>query len=486
MNPLSIPPELWVEIFKEVDLWSTFRLSAVMATCRTFAHIARPLHLATCYFAPHGLKSNIDEPRKLCVLASPAEEQKTIERLDFWTSEAVAPLVRHCVVKTWLAEAQPTGYGVVIDDTTVPPLLDLFIGRLHWLSQLRSLALQNVVLTAPLVASIYRDLPHLEELSIQIWRRQMPISFACPDLGSGPRVAKFSITTDEFRPRPATSELLAPWLPLLTSTHLQEIKLDSRSHDWRISDIPVLSSVKTVELDIRGLGAADEENVLALSQKFPSVRNLHFSTDSRVSEPMAAACAALLRRATKLRIGHQALRFFLPRAQTLLELDVDSSPDSSPTVTRLIAHLNNNQFSTITTFLCEVWLTYTAPPSTSGLTAILGCFPHLRHLNMSFRVARLWHKDDSQVSFGVLDSLISAVFPPTITTIVVFASGLGHTPSSQRIPRSLPYGDGIVADSLCTENAGTVPHQVPVVGYSSSRGVEQEKKIVPIATIKFM
>ncbi|KAF7318607.1 hypothetical protein HMN09_00371600 [Mycena chlorophos] len=427
MNPLSIPPELWAEIFKEVDYWSTLRLTAVMATCRTFAHVARPLHLATCYFAPHGLKSSLGEPLKLCVLASPAEEQKTIARLDFWTSEAVAPAVRHCVVTTWPAEAQPTGYGVVIDDTTVPPLLDLFIGRLHRLSQLRSLVLQNVLLTGPLVASIYRDLPHLEELSIQVWTQQTPISFSCPDLGSGPRIAKFSITTDEFRPRPVTNQLLAPWVSLLSPTHLQEIKLDSRMHDWRINDIPVLSSVKTVEVDIRRPGT-DAENVLALSQKFPSVRNLSLATASRFSEDMGAACDALLRHATKLRIGHQALPFCLPRTQNLLELDVNSSPAAAD----LVAHLNSSHFSTITTFLCDFWVKRAAPPSTGDLAAILGCFPQLRHLNMWFRAPS--NHDDGRVSIGVLNSLMSAAFPPTITTIVVFASRLG----GERTPLSLP------------------------------------------------
>ncbi|KAF7295753.1 F-box domain-containing protein [Mycena chlorophos] len=100
MHPLTLPPELWVEIFSEFDgRFDRTDLSAVVATCRTFAHIARPLHLTKFTFRPYGLKydpAHPDDPEfpdELCIPAERADRERSEAHFEFWTSEAVAPLI---------------------------------------------------------------------------------------------------------------------------------------------------------------------------------------------------------------------------------------------------------------------------------------------------------------------------------------------------------------------------------------------------------
>ncbi|KAJ7359889.1 hypothetical protein DFH08DRAFT_1075216 [Mycena albidolilacea] len=89
----QIPNELWLEIFRFLPPDALRHLSL---THNKFKGISRPLLYKQFHFHPYASGQG-----DTILLPSPTEVNQTMERLDFWCSDEIAPNVRSCEITPW-------------------------------------------------------------------------------------------------------------------------------------------------------------------------------------------------------------------------------------------------------------------------------------------------------------------------------------------------------------------------------------------------
>ncbi|KAJ7223587.1 hypothetical protein GGX14DRAFT_351973, partial [Mycena pura] len=89
--------ELWLEVFENLSYDSVIQASL---TDRGFCRLTRPLLFSVFDFHPYALSGGIS-PEENIYLPAPEKVEKAMERLRFWCSEQIAPLVRSCQISPW-------------------------------------------------------------------------------------------------------------------------------------------------------------------------------------------------------------------------------------------------------------------------------------------------------------------------------------------------------------------------------------------------
>ncbi|KAJ7059119.1 hypothetical protein C8F01DRAFT_1370725 [Mycena amicta] len=215
-------PELAVEIWLEIaQILPRNVLANLSLTNRRFRALSKALLFAHFKFHPYARRTESfiprwhEEPRIPDALGL----RQTLERLEFWYSDAIAPLVRTCLVSPWdEAQVGPVQGWTFSSSPTPLILLEAFFQVLHRFARLQGLSLHHIDFryTTFLTSCSALYLEHLEVYNCEVFPS------ATLAIGDNRRVKKFSLretrTTRDERS-------LALWLAGFDRDALQELQL---------------------------------------------------------------------------------------------------------------------------------------------------------------------------------------------------------------------------------------------------------------------
>ncbi|KAJ7776909.1 hypothetical protein DFH07DRAFT_979118 [Mycena maculata] len=127
-----VPNELWLEIFQHLP---TDTLKNLALTYHRFQILSRSFIFASFTFHPYGIYTDEYRENPPLLLPPAAAVASYLERLDFWTSDEIAPLVRSCRVDPWYAwrrgDCVPTPTPYLLRDAFFARLGRFSLERLH-------------------------------------------------------------------------------------------------------------------------------------------------------------------------------------------------------------------------------------------------------------------------------------------------------------------------------------------------------------------
>ncbi|KAJ7804286.1 hypothetical protein B0H14DRAFT_3486416 [Mycena olivaceomarginata] len=246
----QVPEELWLEILAHLP-WETLKYLSL--THRIFSRLSRHLIFADFHFYPYAISGRT-------VLLPPVMKiKRALERLDFWTSEDIAPLVRSCEIKP-CADSAPRRHT----DTPYILLAPLF-QRLERFTGLGRFYAHQVHFTALGFSNLCR-LPALTHLHIDGCgvAPGEHIDLSSLEL----KVSSFKIAGRDFQFDGATF-----WFPLLRPDHLRELDLTCIPR-FLASIIPTLPQFHRVHTLSLTVAVSSTSLNLTILSKFPAVEVL--------------------------------------------------------------------------------------------------------------------------------------------------------------------------------------------------------------------
>ncbi|KAJ7051849.1 hypothetical protein C8F01DRAFT_1173097, partial [Mycena amicta] len=229
------PNELWLEILQHIP---RDQLPSISSTNRLLRQLTRPLLFACLKVRLHIPKPGHkwDGYQRRSILDAPA----SIDRMRFWMSPAIAPLVRSCV-------AGSRSYEYI----NCPTQVDFFLTNLHTLTQLRSLSLWEISIDRGRLATLHQ-LPRLEELSVDCC--ELDVSLPCADDDSSEpcdennpvpllRLSKLSISTTSIAQHPC---FYPEWMLVVDPARLRDLTLSCNYDGYDFSDLGA-SNLRMVE-----------------------------------------------------------------------------------------------------------------------------------------------------------------------------------------------------------------------------------------------
>ncbi|KAJ7111865.1 hypothetical protein C8R44DRAFT_985332 [Mycena epipterygia] len=277
----QVPNELWFEIFHYLPRDT---VKDVSFTHRRFARLSRPLRFTDFDFHPyelHGLR-----------LPSADEVQRSLERLTFWCSDDIAPLVRACHVVPWMENVGPVGSFSPTDTPYV--LLSAFFERLPCFTRLQRLYCWGVHFTRIGMANLCRlPLAHLRISNCRVAAGET-IEPASQPL----RLSSFLLHNDIN-----SEDELDHWIALLHPECLRELDLmcNPRLFNEAIAALPSFPHV-------RKLAAKIWLSTGTLS-KFPALEVLDNGPVISHDPPLQSTLLPVLKEYTG---SHENLHLFIP------------------------------------------------------------------------------------------------------------------------------------------------------------------------------
>ncbi|KAJ7773660.1 hypothetical protein DFH07DRAFT_767601 [Mycena maculata] len=382
MIPEQVPADVWLEVFRWLPPDNILHL---LATHRTFRYLCRPILFAHFDFHPYVARprdrrllpfsgfteqvffaSLFDPPDRLC--HPPVQEVcRSLERLNFWSSDDIAPFVRSCHLSRRLGSRRKRDAS---DGDKHSPfiLLDAFFERLASFTEMQRLYIDGVCFTPMQAASLSRlsRLTRLDthecivddhEAFSQVWG-----------------LARFSIrTTGSF----------TPWISLLRSDLLRELEGVELIGEICIL-MPTFPNVYKLaaSMDFRTMA----QNVTILS-KFPAVQIFELKAVRMggmfwESTPLPAGPSPLVLPSNILPVlqdysgACDTLHIFIPRA-TLTRLS--TFPCRAENFLRQLA--KNPEPTGITSLKVDSHGEFGA----AWFDTLFGFFPHLVELEIIFR-----------------------------------------------------------------------------------------------------
>ncbi|KAJ7868816.1 hypothetical protein B0H14DRAFT_2729023 [Mycena olivaceomarginata] len=402
---LQVPEELLLEIVQHLPKGA---LQHVSLAHRTLWRISRPFLFADFVFHPYGIRymptdrsrvrwPEADDP--VC-LYDEAQERE-VERLEFWSSPEIAPLVRSCSIiplssREW-AERK------AVDAPTA--LLNIFFERLPHFAGIHHFHAYIVHFTETGLENLC-GLPGLTHLQIILCRIPEPLDCASLQL---PRVTSFGI---RHVLRPPT---FCQWVGLLRPTHLVEMHLGFGPHllmkiPNRIPSFPhvrklTLYAVPTGET----MGPNRGPRVLPILPKFPGVTNFVMEGRwGRWDDQFELGAHDLLPMLREYDGPAEMLRIFLNRA-TLARLTLNTNTfywQSRITDVLQGTLPSNNVFSLTAT---------SSPLDVTAFHSLFNIFPYLTALNITISYG-YWDKPNLPgTSLNFIENLPSIqYFPPLL------------------------------------------------------------------------
>ncbi|KAF7345859.1 L-aminoadipate-semialdehyde dehydrogenase [Mycena venus] len=258
-----MPRELWNEILQDLPRET---LQNLALSHRTLHRISRPFLFVTFVFHPYGVPYS---PQKLDrvqwpeanepLLFSQEVQDRELERLDFWSSTEIAPLVRTCrltpvvIGKTWGAENE--------SDLEIA-LLTAFFERLPRFTSIQYLHAYLVRFTQTGLANLCL-LPALSQLEIVLGTMVEPIDCSSLHLS---RVTSFRLQ----HTRHSSPNVVDSWMRLLPN-QLVEMYLGFGPHLFAdiAQNIPPFPHVR--KLTLRALRIGDRLNPMNASPVLPPI-----------------------------------------------------------------------------------------------------------------------------------------------------------------------------------------------------------------------
>jgi len=160
-----LPPEVWLEVFEIGDLGIS-DIANVRLTCLSFAALGKIRAFSSFHFSPFILVANPVHYRWPFIKDLTS---RRIERLEYWASDDIAPLVRHCKVDPLYYSDATAPFANEREDTclidiffqTLPrffnishlecnhlPFCNLALSQLSQLKKLRTLEVTDCTVTA--------------------------------------------------------------------------------------------------------------------------------------------------------------------------------------------------------------------------------------------------------------------------------------------------------------------------------------------------
>ncbi|KAJ7051733.1 hypothetical protein C8F01DRAFT_1376588 [Mycena amicta] len=249
----ELPNELWTEVFGGVN---ELDLIQVATASRAFCALARPLLFAGFTLHPYAVGASGAR-----FLPTQESFKSATERLNFWLSAEIAPIVHSCIIMPWLVEeSEDNGDWVKTDLESACCLLDTFFENMERFTRMKCLRVANVDLP-PLTPTKLASMTYLREVFI-LWTNREATT---PQLTvSAPR--SIPLTTFSFICTPHLPVTRDPsaYIPLLDPACLRQLSLFCLPQTARILSIfPCVTKV-TLFLDF------DSGDLVDLLSKFPN------------------------------------------------------------------------------------------------------------------------------------------------------------------------------------------------------------------------
>ncbi|KAJ7141321.1 hypothetical protein C8R44DRAFT_866954 [Mycena epipterygia] len=236
--------ELWLEVFAYL---SQDALKALSLIHRTLFDISRPLRFVDFKFHPYPSNYRQHQPTS-------AQVDHALQRLRFWSSPEIAPLVRSCSITPWEQRAPASA----ISDTESPYIaLYAFFDRLPQFTGLQQLHASEVEFTQTGMANLC-GLPVLTRLHIHM---------CCTAAGERIDTSSLALRVSLCIAR-CSPEYNLFWIRLLDPHHLRELHVD---YVYSLDTTTPFPHVHTLNITLISLEDAPN---LAILSKFPAVRAL--------------------------------------------------------------------------------------------------------------------------------------------------------------------------------------------------------------------
>ncbi|KAJ6506788.1 hypothetical protein C8R45DRAFT_1208777 [Mycena sanguinolenta] len=208
VSPTQFPDETWLEIFRYA---SRVTLPGLSLACKRFKCISRPLLFSHFDFHPYAIiHGGMLLPSRLDVLYA-------LDRLEFWTSDGIAPHVRSCKISTWKLMDHPAAEWRSSYTDSAHILLDAFFNELTKFTGLETFHAENIHFTQSVVVNLCRA-PAVVNVQLA------GCAIAC---GEHIDISSLSLDVSHFTfiHDITTAAGIDLWIPLLRPERLRELYL---------------------------------------------------------------------------------------------------------------------------------------------------------------------------------------------------------------------------------------------------------------------
>ncbi|KAJ7433089.1 hypothetical protein B0H11DRAFT_2259780 [Mycena galericulata] len=321
----QVPNELWGEIFENVWDYDRLTLESFSLTCRAFCGISRPRLFSKIYFTPY-----FTDGKGHALLPSPTEVERRIERLDFLSSDGIAPLVQQCHISPHTSYNYRENWSFPTDAPYI--LLDALFERLPRFTGLQQLELFRITLSPARVDILFR-LPQLSTLHVSSCTVAPKVHVELSPQGL--HLSAFELYHDAELEHGEDY-----WIPLLHPDRLRRLTLSFNGHVAH--NIPIFPNVRTLTAIIHDTLPSHPHNLTTMS-KFPGVRILKLSGKESGTDPVAVQCEAVFPHLEEYYGPCQALPLFAASTLTRIQTKCARYQD-------LLTHISGIQGHKITSF----------------------------------------------------------------------------------------------------------------------------------------
>ncbi|KAJ7770039.1 hypothetical protein B0H16DRAFT_1517117 [Mycena metata] len=323
-----LPNELWAEIFASLPHNA---LACVHLTSRLFAHIVKPFLFRALEFHPYvrlsGYRTVACPPSGLG-LPRLEHIDSARQRLSYWSSSDIAPLVRACSVTPWVVLGGMAYSAFSRADDPYVLLTGLF-DALPSFTHLCNLAFKGVHFTQQHIGNLYL-LPNLMALEVEYCSVVLGTAIDTTILAPLP-ITHFAFTHD------ASGDNMDHWVPLLPVDKLVHLRLQLYGHVRLFDQIQAGDDFTCVKsLQMPSLGSLSRPWTRILS-KFPAVESLildqHFACDVPPHAPISDVLPSL-----REYQGPSTLLHFFLASPTLRHVDIPFWYTKFPTGNDVLAY----------------------------------------------------------------------------------------------------------------------------------------------------
>ncbi|KAJ7879785.1 hypothetical protein B0H14DRAFT_2566631 [Mycena olivaceomarginata] len=226
------------------------------------------------YFTPY-----FTDDKGPALLPLPPEVERRIERLDFLSSDGIAPLVQQCHISPHTSYGYRENWSFSTDAPYI--LLDTLFERLPCFTGLQQLELFRIALSPVRVDILFR-LPQLSRLHVS-WCTVTPQEHV--QLSPGLHLSDFELRHDTKLEHGEDY-----WIPLLHPDRLRLLTLSFNGHVAH--NIPIFPNVRTLTAIIHDTLPSHPQNLTTMS-KFPGVRTLKMSGRESGTGLVTVQCKAV-------------------------------------------------------------------------------------------------------------------------------------------------------------------------------------------------
>ncbi|KAJ7644769.1 hypothetical protein FB45DRAFT_898627 [Roridomyces roridus] len=431
MSPCErIPNELWLQIFQLLPRES---IKQLFSSDRRFSAISRTLLFSHLVFHPYHIR-HFWEPT-IVTRPSPQYIQLALDRLNFWSSDEIAPLVRECTIMPLDLKWERSDSA---DPSSSHDLLTTFFDRIDRFGGLRMVRARYMCFSQATLATLCH-LPCLDNVVMD----NSGVADSEGHIESGLQLHASRFVYRDLWGGISGMKGLQLWIPLLNPDDLRELDISGGA------DMPAGPPFHNVHRLHAQLDCESASDIFAIWSRFPAVRVLAFKASKSAAQSLTEASAAEAAHVLPLLEEYNSycqLLPLLPSRPTLTRLVVDSCAPGE-LVSGLRGMVNNNLHIT------SLDATLNATLRENSFIAICKSLPKLvgLHINILTTVKRWEYEQAGKVEratdfFSTLAE--TPTLPPTLERLAItwkFDEGLDPLCSPvERIPDFPRMRDSLV------------------------------------------